>query len=150
MTTRNKQWVESDVLEGSGMEVYDTLKVSYWKIYTRMFEILKFPNTRRKVFPSQLARSPGDDAAWRSAKLRYSTLVDLDGMASDGWLKKVQKLNPVGGCDRGRPKTLGRRDSPGLPSPESTTVAETHPSEGNLGLVHLEVPSDWTHPYLRD
>ena len=23
---------------------------------------------------------------------------------SDGWLKKVQKLNPTGGCGRGRPK----------------------------------------------
>ena len=57
--------------------------------------------------PSQLAGSLGEDAAWRSGKnvlrthrLRWHGHVER----SDGWLKKVQKLNPTGGRGRGLPK----------------------------------------------
>ena len=57
---------------------------------------------------------------------------------SASWLKaEVQKLNPVGGRDSGRPKkTLSevfRLDYLAL------GLTETYHYEGNLGLVHLEM-----------
>ena len=73
-------------------------------------------------------------------RLRWHNHVER----SDSWLKKVLTLNPVGGRDSGRPKKIWpeviRRDclSPGL--------TETHPSEGNFGVVHLEVCRQ-TGPY---
>ena len=57
---------------------------------------------------------------------------------SDNWLKaEVQKLNPLGGRDSGRPKKTWsgviRLDWLAL------GLTETHPSGGNLGVVHLEM-----------
>ena len=59
-----------------------------------------------KCAKSKLAGSLGGDAARRSGKgtphrrLRWHGHVER----SLGWLKKVQKLNPIGGRGRGRPK----------------------------------------------
>ena len=66
-------------------------------------------------------------------RLRWHNHVE----SSDSWLKNVLKLNPVGGRDSGRPKKIWseviRQDC------LSSSLTETHPSEGNLRGVHLEV-----------
>ena len=66
-------------------------------------------------------------------RLRWHNHVER----SDSWLKNVLKLNPVGGRDSGRPKKIWseviRQDC------LSSSLTETHPSEGNLRGVHLEV-----------
>ena len=56
---------------------------------------------------------------------------------NDRWLKKVLKLNPVGGRDSGRPKKIWSNVIPR--DCLSASLTETHPSEGKLGVVHLEV-----------
>ena len=94
---------------------------------------------------NQFTRSPGQDATRRSGegslprRLRRHTNVQR----SESCLKKVQK--PVAGRDRCRSKKTWseviRLDclAPGL--------TETHPSDGNLGVVYSVlrgVPSDWS------
>ena len=64
-----------------------------------------------------------------------------------GW-RKSQKLNSIGGRDRGRPKKTWAEvihmDCLAL------GLIETHPSDRKLGVADLEVLLDWTHPYTRD
>ena len=65
-------------------------------------------------------------------RLRWHNHVER----SDSCLKKVLKLNPVGGREHGQPmKTWSEVIRRGCLAPGLT---ETHPSEGNLGVVHLE------------
>ena len=77
-----------------------TRPASQWPSYDSL-------NVRRHYQgPSKLAGSLGGDAARRSGKgtphrrLRWHGRVER----SLGWLKKLQKLNPIGGRGRGRPK----------------------------------------------
>ena len=80
-----------------------------------------------------LERMPLDNLAklFRTCRLRW-----YDGHV-DGWLKKVQKLNPIGGRGCGRPnktwtEVIGR-DRLGL------GITETHPSDRKkLGVVDLK------------
>ena len=52
--------------------------------------------------PDLLERMQLDDLAKapHTRKLRWHGLVE----SSNGWLKTVQKLDPIGGCGRSRPK----------------------------------------------
>ena len=74
-------------------------------------------------------------------RLRWHNHVER----SNSWLKvEVQKLNPVGGRDSDRPKKTWweviRRDCLAL------GLTEARPSEGNLGVVQLEMCRQ-TGPY---
>ena len=66
-------------------------------------------------------------------RLRWHNHVER----SDSWLKNALILNPVGGRGSGRPKKIWseviRQDC------LSSSLTETHPSEGNRRGVHLEV-----------
>ena len=54
--------------------------------------------------PSQLARCPGEDAAWRSGEgPPHSTTQMAWPCCSDDWLKKLLKLSPGRGHGRGSP-----------------------------------------------
>ena len=67
----------------------------------------------------QLARSYGEDAAWRSGKALHSRWLrwHCHVESSNDCLKKIQKLNPAGDCDHGHPyKILHRSDWHGLSS----------------------------------
>ena len=99
--------------------------------------------------PSQLARSPGEDAAWRSGKgTSHPPTQHGHEERSDGWLKKVQKLNATGCCGRSHPKKT-RTKVVGMDC-LALGLTDAHLPTGKLGVVVLEVLSDWTHTYTRD
>ena len=64
----------------------------------------------------QIARSPGEDAAWQSGEgtLHFRLRSHDHVECSDGWLKKIQKLKPGRSRDCGRP--MKTNDISGLPS----------------------------------
>ena len=70
--------------------------------------------------PSEPARSPGEDAAWRSRegiptphhRLKWHDHVEC----SDDWQKEVQKLNPIGRRGDSRSDNPVRSDLWELPS----------------------------------
>ena len=65
---------------------------------------------------------------------------------SDGLAEEVQKLNPIGGRGRHRPKKIWTEviDVDRI----ALGLRPTYPT-GKLGVINLEVLSDWTHPYTR-
>ena len=81
---------------------------------------------------------------WQShRRLRWHGHVER----SDGWLKKVQKLNPTGGRGHGHPnKTWTEVIDMDWRYRLALGLTETHPSNRKLGMVDLEVLSDSTHP----
>ena len=97
--------------------------------------------------PSQLARSPGEDVAWSSGKCAPHPYTAIQNVAMDGQSKS---RNPI-------PQEALAVVALGKPGHRwSTWTAQrwvwlnsTLPI-AKLGVVNLEVLSDWTHPYTRD
>ena len=92
--------------------------------------------------PDPLERMLLDDLAkvLGTRRLRWHSRV----VRSDGWLNKVQKLNPTRGRSRGRPKKTWTE----VVDMDCVALGwtETHPSDSKAWSGRLKVLPDWTHP----